>query len=102
MQLEISSEERELLIRLVERALAAWPGRAGLAITAASWAGLVRLFAGARRAEAVVEDALTDALGTAYRAAIPRAVAEKFAPAMDWRQLLLPFPVRHPEVERVR
>jgi acetyl esterase/lipase len=83
-------------------ALAVWPGRVGLAVTVASWAGLVRLFVGARRAETVVEDALTQALGTGYRDAIPPSVAEKFAPGIDWRQLVLPFPVRHPEVERVR
>jgi acetyl esterase/lipase len=83
-------------------ALRAWPGVVGLAITLASWAGLLRLFAAARAAEAVVETALRDGLGARYRDAILPDVARKFAPAIDRRQLVLPFPVRHPEVERIR
>jgi acetyl esterase/lipase len=83
-------------------ALAAWPGWAALAITLVSWAGLVRCWRGARRAEAVVETALVQALGADYREAIPPAVRERFAPGVDWRQLALPFPVRHPDVERIR
>ncbi len=27
---------------------------------------------------------------------------ERFAPGIDWRQLVVPFPIRHPEVERIR
>lgn len=83
-------------------ALAAWPGRVGLAITLVSWAGLIRLFTSARSAETVVEEALVATLGPEYRSAIPRAIVENFAPSVDWHQLLLPFPVRHPEVERIR
>src|SRR5207249_592682 len=43
-----------------------------------------------------------EGLGPSYRDEILPAVAEKFAPAIDWRQLVLPFPVHHPEVERIR
>ena len=83
-------------------ALRAWPGVVGLGITLVSWAGLFRLFTGARTAEAVVETALRDGLGAGYRDEILPEVARKFAPAIDRRQLLLPFPVHHPEVERIR
>ena len=83
-------------------ALHAWPGVLALGITCVSWAGLVRCYRGARLAEGVVEEALCGGLGPEYREEIPPAVREKFAPTIDWRQLLLPFPLRHPEVERVR
>src|SRR5207249_7754681 len=77
-------------------ALGAWPGILGLAITLASWTGLIRTLTIAGGAETVVEEALRAGLGPSYRDEILPAVAEKFAPAIDWRQLLLPFPVRHP------
>ncbi len=83
-------------------ALAAWPGIVGLAITLASWAGLAQCYRVARGAEAVVEQALCDGLGRSYREEIFPEVREKFAPAIDWRQILLPLPVWHPGVERVR
>jgi acetyl esterase/lipase len=83
-------------------ALAAWPGWLGLAVTLGSWAGLARCFGVAWHAEAVVEEALRQGLGEGYREAILPEIAERFAPAVDWRQLVLPFPVRHPEVERIR
>jgi acetyl esterase/lipase len=83
-------------------ALRAWPGLLGLGVTLVSWAGLARCLGVARGAEGVVEQALAEGLGPAYREEILPAVAQKFAPAVDWRQLVVPFPVRHPEVERVR
>jgi acetyl esterase/lipase len=83
-------------------ALHAWPGIVGLAVTVASWAGLTWVFLGARRAEAVVEDALVSGLGPSYRDTILPEVREKFAPAVDWGELALPFLIRHAEVERVR
>src|SRR5262249_35842140 len=83
-------------------ALGAWPGMLGLAITLVSWVGLVRTLAIAGGAEIVVEQALLRGLGPSYRDAILPEVAEKFAPAIDWGQLVVPFPVRHPEAERVR
>ncbi len=83
-------------------ALAGWPGWVGFGVTLVSWAGLVRCFVGARDAEAVVERALVEGLGPDYREAIRPDVRAKLAPRVDWRQLLLPFPIRHPEVERIR
>jgi acetyl esterase/lipase len=83
-------------------ALRAWPGVVGLVVTLGSWVGLAWVFLGGWRAEAVVEDALAAGLGASYRDSILPEVREKFAPTIDWRQLALPFPIRHPEVERVR
>jgi len=83
-------------------ALDRWPGVVGLAVTLASWVGLVGCHQRARRAEAVVEAALREGLGDSYREKIAPAIAERFAPDVDWRQLVLPIPIRHPEVERVR
>jgi acetyl esterase/lipase len=83
-------------------ALRAWPGWIGLAVTLASWAGLVRLFATAGRAEAAVARALDDGLGAGWADAILPAVSERFTAGVDWRQIILPFPMSHPEVERIR
>jgi acetyl esterase/lipase len=83
-------------------ALSAWPGLVGLGISLASWAGLLRCWRVAQGAEAVVDQALTATLGEAYRDAILPEIAAKFAPAVEWRDLVLPFPMRHPDVERIR
>jgi acetyl esterase/lipase len=83
-------------------ALSAWPGELALAITVASWVGLLACYRRAQLAEAVVEAALGHALGETYREQIRPEVREKFAPTVDWRQIALPFPMRHPEVERTR
>jgi len=87
---------------IVLGALGAWPGRVALALTLVSWAALLRVYWGARDAEEIVEQALAAGLGPDYRAAIRPDVAERFAPRVDWRQIALPLPIRHPEVERVR
>jgi acetyl esterase/lipase len=83
-------------------ALNEWPGLLGLAITLGSWVGLGRCYGISWRAESVVEEALQMGLGADYRETIDPDVAERFAPGIDWRQLLVPFRVRHPEVERIR
>ena len=83
-------------------ALRAWPGKLGLAVAVGSWIGLWWCYWRARVVEDVVEQALRDGLDADYRAAIRPAVAAQFAPAVDWKQIGLPFPMRHPEVERVR
>jgi acetyl esterase/lipase len=83
-------------------ALHALPGKLGLIISIASWAALWRCYFGAREAEGLVEGALQNGLGPGYREEIRPDIAERFAPTVDWRQLLMPFPIRHPEVERIR
>jgi acetyl esterase/lipase len=82
-------------------ALSGWPGRLGLAITLVSWVGLVRCYLRARETETAVEQALTTSLGADYVDRILPAVREQLAPRIDWRQIALPFPMRHAEVERI-
>jgi len=83
-------------------ALGSWPGQLALAITLVSWLGLGACYARARTAEHVVESALLDAFGSDYRGRIAPAIQVRMAPEVDWRQLLVPIPVRHPEVAKVR
>jgi acetyl esterase/lipase len=83
-------------------ALRAWPGMLGLAVTIGSWIGLGRCYWRAYEAEGVVERALREGLGADYRDTILPDISAAFAPSVDWRQIILPFPMRHPEVERVR
>ncbi len=83
-------------------ALDAWPGWAALAVTIASWAFLWRGYWRARDAEAAVEDGLATGLGGDYRQEILPEIAERLAPTVDWRPLVLPFLIRHREVERIR
>lgn len=79
-------------------ALDGWLGWVGLGITLVSWAGLVWCFQRAHTAEEVVETALRQGLGREY--ADGRGTADRTR--VDWPQILLPFPLRHPEVERVK
>jgi acetyl esterase/lipase len=83
-------------------ALHAWPGRLGLLITCASWIGLWRCYARGRDAEVVVEQALRTGLGPDYQEKIVPEIQVQLAPRVDWRQIMVPFPMRHPEVERIR
>lgn len=78
------------------------PGVLGLLITFVSWWGLWRCFWRADEAEGVVEGALQGALGRDYRDRIRPDVRAQLAPLVNWKEVLLPFPIRHPEVERIR
>ncbi len=83
-------------------ALAAWPGWLGLALTFVSWAGLVSLALRAREAEIVIEDALATGLGAAWRAGLPAEAQASVRFGLNWREVLLPFPLHDPAVERLR
>ncbi|HUI25846.1 MAG TPA: alpha/beta hydrolase [Candidatus Kryptonia bacterium] len=83
-------------------ALHAWPGKLGLVISLASWVGLWRCYWRARETEEVVEQALRAGLGDGYRSEIRPEISAQFAPAVDWKQIVLPFPMRHAEVQRIR
>src|SRR5262245_28293047 len=76
-----------------------WPGRLGLFVTFASWAGLVIAQRQAHAAEGVVERALVDALGPDYRARILPGLRAKLTHRVDWRRVAMPFPIRRPGVE---
>ncbi len=83
-------------------ALRALPGWLGLLITGVSWLGLWRCYRRGHAAEAVVEHSLLMVLGPDYRERILPEIRARFAPDIDWRHVALPFPMRRPEVERVR
>ncbi|MCW5890464.1 MAG: alpha/beta hydrolase [bacterium] len=84
-------------------ALDAWPGQVALAVTFVSWGFLWRVHARAWEAEAAVEDALSAGLGPEYRSDIDPGVAARFAPGVDWGQIVVPFPIRRGgDVERIR
>ncbi|HXQ22448.1 MAG TPA: alpha/beta hydrolase [Candidatus Acidoferrales bacterium] len=83
-------------------ALHAWPGTLGLLVTLASWVGLWRGYQRSRDAETVMERALCAALGSDYRDHILPELRTRIASTIDWKPILLPFPMRHPDVERIR
>jgi acetyl esterase/lipase len=79
-----------------------WPGRLGLFITFASWAGLLVAQRRAHAAEDVMERALVDALGPDYRAQILPGLREKLTHHIDWGRVLIPFPIKRSDVEIVK
>ena len=83
-------------------ALRRWPGVLGLGITLLSWMGLAGLWWSARSARVVVEQALRESLGADYAERILPEVSARLSPGIAWRTLLLPFPIRHRDVERAR
>lgn len=83
-------------------ALGAWPGWVGLGITLLSWAALVDLFIGARRVRDLVEQALVEGLGSDYARRLAPELLERLHPQPSVAELLLPFRLARPEVERIR
>jgi acetyl esterase/lipase len=83
-------------------ALEAWPGWLALAITMVSWFGLASVYRSGRDAERAVEYALQHAFGSDYRTRMAPGVGRQLAPTIDWKQIAVPFPIRHPDVERLR
>jgi acetyl esterase/lipase len=78
-----------------------WPGLVGLAVTVVSWGGLVALVVQSHRAEKVLDEALRTGLGVDWsQAPDPEVVGAD--PAFPWRQLVLPFRMRRPGVQRVK
>ncbi len=67
-------------------------GRAGLALTAASWAGLVALDRIASQADEVLDAALVDGLGSDYRQRMSATVATPSEVAITRRQVANPLP----------
>ena len=83
-----------------EGALARWPGRAGLALTVASWLLLARGHRHAVAAGAALDGALAAALGDDHAATLAPSARAWLTGGFDRAALTLPFPVRHPDVER--
>jgi acetyl esterase/lipase len=83
-------------------AFAEWPGRLGLFLTFASWAGLLLAQRQAHAAEEVIERALVEALGQDYRARILPELRARLTHRIDWGRVWMPFPIRRPDVEIVK
>lgn len=82
-------------------ALEAWPGVLGLAITFASWAGLLRVHSLGRAAGRVAPGALREALGEGHRLALTSKARARLREEVPVRERLLPFAFRSPGVERL-
>ena len=78
-------------------ALEAWPGRLGLAITFASWAGLFALMLISARTRGVVDAALDEALGPE-----PQAAPARPEPPAPRGRLVIPFLLYDRNVEALR
>lgn len=83
-------------------ALATWPGALALAITLVSWGVLGFVWGEGRHGGPVVERALRTAFGDDYASHLADDLAAKLADDVGWRQIVLPFPIRRPTVERIR
>jgi acetyl esterase/lipase len=76
-------------------------GKIALVLSLVSMALLAYLISVAMRSKRVVEDALTGTLGTDYGERTARRHPDDDL-RVPWRQLVLPFWMRHPDVERIR
>ncbi|MCZ7525396.1 MAG: alpha/beta hydrolase [Acidimicrobiia bacterium] len=83
-------------------ALDDWPGWVGLAVTAASWAGLTSLLVISRRARVVVEDALREGLGPDFEDRIDPRIRARLGRRPSRAQLFLPLLLRDGRVRRIR
>lgn len=83
-------------------ALDAWPGQLGLLAVIGSCVALARAYVRGRHAAPAVERALRAALGEDYAERVLPELGRHFESGARWRQIVKPFPIRHPEVERLR
>jgi acetyl esterase/lipase len=80
-------------------------GVVGLAITVASWAGLVGLAVQSSRSRSVLEEALGRGLGAGYRSRMAQELVAEGDAFANWRRLVLPwlmFVLPDRDVEKVR
>jgi acetyl esterase/lipase len=95
----------QMLAFLAFVALGALDGGAGfigLAITAVSWIGLTGLHSRSLRAEAATAEALQRALPHGFEKTILPEAWPSPNHGLDWKSVAVPFPIRHPDVDRVR
>ena len=98
-----------LLSALVLAAFAAFssalehaPGRLAVVVMLVSWAGLVVAQLRARPTPRILEDALVDGLGSAYRDRIPASRRTLLPDQVAFRDVARPFALRGPGVEWLR
>ena len=82
-------------------ALSDWPGWIGLATAHFSWVGLLISHKKSRHARRVLETALHEGLHGGNGSGEP-PVPLKISPKLEWGRLARVFPIRRPNVERVR
>lgn len=83
-------------------ALAGWPGWVALGLLIGSWVGLVILVMEARKARAVMAEALREGLGDGYEEEIAPELRAHLDEAWGVRQRLFPLPVWDRRVEVIR
>jgi acetyl esterase/lipase len=83
-------------------ALHTLPGVLGLTLTIASWVVLGQTYWRSGESAEIVERALKEGLGPDYRERVLPEVEARFESVIRWKQILVPFPIRDPEVERIR
>jgi acetyl esterase/lipase len=88
-----------LLVFAASGSLGGVEGKLGLALLLSSWAALLAHYWRGRRAGEIVDAAVRDAFGASADAA---SGASADTTTKSWRKILLPVPVRHPAVERIR
>ena len=89
------------IVSLARNGLRTRDDKIALAMSALSIAGLGSLIATGRGARAEIEHALCETLGEDYASGLER-VPSAADLATPWRQLMLPFHMRDPEVVRLR
>jgi acetyl esterase/lipase len=82
-------------------AMRATPGQVGLGLMAISWAGLALAQWRARPTARILEQSLRAGLGDGYREQIPAARRSLLRDTIPLRELILPFALRDPRVERI-
>lgn len=83
-------------------ALAGWPGWVALGLVLGSWAGLVILVMEARKARAVMAEALREGLGDGYEEEIAPELRAHLDETWGVRQRLFPLPIWDRRVEVIR
>src|SRR3954471_21587219 len=83
-------------------ALRDWPGWAGLAITIASWLGLVAIITAAYRTRQAFNEALDEGLGPRWRDQVEPGDVTDVHVGIEWARVFSPFRFKSKGVERVR
>ncbi len=79
-----------------------WPGWLALALTAASWGGMVSLLLLARQTGRTLGAALREGLGDDYKRRLPPPARARLHRHLPWSQLAAPLWFYASEVERIR
>jgi acetyl esterase/lipase len=83
-------------------ALDHWPGWLGLAITLASWAGLLMIIRSAQRTREAFNAALDEGLGPQWRDRVVPGDATEVPVGIEWTRVWFPFHFKRDGVERTR